>query len=124
MWFWQKNRQITEYAKTVADEFYSQVQGDMLEAYLGENEEPGKALSSLKKKQRHKALQREVFQTQQVQQQLDALLQKIRQFKVEHRLGVYGKARLHLVFCERLKELGYEPELVNQLNRMVLLRTA
>ncbi len=48
---------------------------------------------------------------------------RINDFKSMHRLGIYGKARLHLKFKERLLEMGYEEKFVKDINHSLLLKT-
>ncbi len=54
---------------------------------------------------------------------MDQIITKTAQFKDVQKLGVYGKAKLHQVFMGRLEVLGYDQELVREVNRVLLLRT-
>ena len=55
---------------------------------------------------------------------LNQTADQITAFRKENSLGVYGKARLHLTFMNRLNELGYTEDITRQLNEIILLRTS
>lgn len=57
------------------------------------------------------------------QSALDDATLKIAQFKAANKLGVYGKAKLHLEFLERLKELGYPEVLARKINQRIMFKT-
>ena len=44
-------------------------------------------------------------------------------FKSVNKLGVYGKAKFHLEFVERLKELGYKDQVAEAINEEILIKT-
>lgn len=52
---------------------------------------------------------------------LDRIYAKALEFKVENKLGVYGKARLGNTFKWELKELGYEDAFVDEATKGLLL---
>ena len=58
-----------------------------------------------------------------IDRRLDDMVLRIQQFRSANSLGVYGKARLHMRFTERLKELGYEAKVADRFNEILLLRT-
>ncbi len=90
--FWRKNKVIDNFAVVLADELYSQIPPEMLE------------------KQNIKKLSRRF------DKELDRIVIKLRDFKVVNNLSVYGKARFHLTFMERLRDHGYESNLVKEIN--------
>lgn len=107
IFFWKKNKLIDLTANILADEFYSQTQPQHVIDYFKGAPRDNK----YRKKNR----------------QLESILAKttgqINAFRKESAIGVYGKARLHLTFMNRLIELGYPEEIAKQINEMLLLRT-
>jgi len=61
--------------------------------------------------------------TKGIDTRLNDMAIRFRQFKVKEKLGVYGKARLHLAFMNRLELLGYDHEAAKRLNEMILLKS-
>jgi len=53
---------------------------------------------------------------------VDDLCNRAADFQRAKRLGVYGKAKFGTAFKYRLKELGYEEDLVDELVRTLLIR--
>lgn len=107
LFFWRKNKVIDIFASALADELYSAVQPEAATGYVGKGAGEKKADKSRKK----------------IDRKLDDMVLKIQQFRSANSLGVYGKARLHLRFTERLKELGYEAKVADRFNEILLLRT-
>ena len=103
--FWKNNKQIDSFARAVADDLFSFVQPEVAHEHLF-----GGAKKA--KKQQRK-----------VDQKFNDIVLQIRRFSDSNSLGVYGKARLQREFNDRLAELGYEPEVVNKLTEIVLLRS-
>ena len=52
---------------------------------------------------------------------LTKILEDAREFQKEHRLGVYGRARVANTFKWELKELGYNEEFVEEATKAVVL---
>jgi len=102
LFFWKNNKIIDDFAINLADELYSHIQPDAIEIYLAD-----KKNKSAKKTER----------------QLSDFIDRVRQFKKISSLGIYGKARLHLTFTERLNELGYNKKLADKINEIILLKT-
>jgi len=102
LFFWKNNKIIDGFAISLADELYSHVQPDAMEAYIA-----NKKNKEAKKPER----------------KIKDIIEQFKQFKTIKSLGIYGKARLHLTFTERLKELGYEKDLANKINEIILLKT-
>ena len=102
LFFWKKNKLIDDFAINLADDLYSQIQPEVMNTYLSD-----KKSKSAKK----------------INRQLEDIIHRVKQFRATYSLGVYGKARLHLNFTERLKELGYEKKLAEKINEMILLKT-
>ena len=107
LFFWRKNKIIDVFASSLADEWYSLVQPDAAEDYLRNKSADKKTEKSIRK----------------IDRQLEDVVAQVQQFRIANSLGVYGKARLHLKFTERLKELGYDAKVAGRLNEMLLLRT-
>ena len=107
LFFWRKNKIIDVFASSLADELYSLVQPDAAKDYL-DNKSAGKQAEKSRRK---------------IDRQLEDVVAQVQQFRMANSLGVYGKARLHLKFTERLKELGYDAKVAGRLNEMLLLRT-
>lgn len=106
LFFWKKNRSVDQFAKTLADELFSYLQPAVAESYFAAA--PGKLPAA-----RVKDLERRIKDT----------VLKVKHFKEQQSLGVYRKARLHLVFTERLKELGFSEPVAREINKVILLQT-
>lgn len=105
LFFWRKNKQIDTFANTLANELFSNLQPDNAVAYLaGPKDKSGKT-------------------DKKIDRRIQELIMQVQHFRIQHSLGVYGKARLHLTFTERLKELGYDQKVADRLNEMVMIRT-
>jgi len=111
IFFWKKNKQIDAFAIILADELYSQIQPqvaiDFMKAAIEEKKQTGK--SNKQNIRIYKILEDAAYQ--------------IVVFKKKHSLGVYGKARLHLNFMQRLNELGYPEDITKYLNEILLVRS-
>jgi hypothetical protein len=105
LFFWKKNRQIDAFAHNLANDLYSTVQPDAALAYATQS-------ASKSKKSDAKTARK-----------LDDLIMQVKQFRLDNSVGVYGKARLHLKFMERLKELGYQDKVAEKINEVIMLRT-
>lgn len=128
LFFWKNNFVIDSFAKKLADDFFSSAQADIVNAYFSEAEQAGAGTlataSGSKKTQKPPSRQQQhTKQQQQIERGVHDTALKLAQFKAQEKLGVYGKARLHMSFAERLAELGYSKETVQQLNRMLLLKS-
>jgi len=108
IFFWKNNKAIDNFANDLANDLYSQLQPKLITDYYQLiNSKDKKVLKTRKK----------------VETQFQNAVTKIQHFRGAHKIGVYGKARLHLKFKERLKELGYDPDAVTKINEMLLLKT-
>ena len=103
--FWKKNRLIDNFANTLANDLFSSLQPDAALEF---------ASNSKKKNKKADA---------KIARKLDDLILRVKQFRNEHSIGVYGKARLHLKFANRLVELGYQEHVAKKINEMILLST-
>jgi len=103
--FWKDNRKIDAFAQAIADDLYSYVQPDVARQHVTGS-------SELQKKKKAR-----------VQQKFTDIVRQIERFSESNSLGVYGQARLHKQFGERLEELGYEPEIVHKITENFLLRS-
>lgn len=110
LFFWRKNRVIDEFAHQLADEVFSQIKPETARAFLAQETDD----VSPNKQQQTK---------QNITRTLNNAIMRVHQFRELHRLGIYGKARLHLTFTERLKELGYDEPSAAEINKLILLRT-
>ena len=100
--FIKKNRQIDSFANELATKMYSNI--PELSTWAG--------LGSVDKKQK-KRLDYEINRT----------TQSVLAFKDSVKLGVYSKARFHMEFSERLKTIGVNGEVVEFINKTLLLNT-
>ena len=57
-----------------------------------------------------------------VESVMSSTISHMKQFIAENKLGVYGKARMHMKFTDRLTELGYSEELAKTLNENIMLK--
>ena len=105
IFFWRKNKQIDLFASATANDFFSRVQPEVAQEYF--EKKSGKADKSAKTMERT----------------IRDITGKVQQFRKANSLGVYGKARFHLNFTERLKELGYDNDLAKKVNEIILLKT-
>lgn len=110
LFFWRKNPVIDEFAHQLADEVFSHIKPESAKAFLA-LETDG---ASPNKQQQTR---------QNITRTLNNAIMRVHQFRELHKLGVYGKARLHLTFTERLKELGYDNASAEEINKLILLRT-
>lgn len=107
LFFWKKNKEIDGFASDLANELYSEIQLPVLSDYFNPTSKDKKA-AKLRNKADGKLL---------------GLAKKIQNFRSENSIGVYGKARLHMKFKERLKELGYDDDIITQVNEYLMLKT-
>jgi hypothetical protein len=107
IFFWKKNKVIDYFANDLANELYSSITPQMAIDYFNE--------SSPAKKTRKIGERFEIH--------IQGIIKEIQRFKKINSLGVYGKARLHLKFMERLKELGYDANITKKINEYILINT-
>jgi hypothetical protein len=100
--FGKKKRLLIEFASQLAEGFYNRVPQKTLQIYMS-----GKSKSANK----------------QFGRAMDDAVRQVAQFKAKNRPGVYGKAKLHQVFAERLMELGYPKEVAEEINHSILIKT-
>ncbi|MBI5041827.1 MAG: hypothetical protein HZB57_11715 [Gammaproteobacteria bacterium] len=105
-WFGKKNKEITAFARFLAEEFFSNLPPNLIEKQNDKTDQKG-ARSA---KQRFESA-------------LDDIVSHAKQFKQQKNLKVYGKAKFHLEFAARLKSLGYDAKLVNEINHAVMVRS-
>ncbi len=101
-WFGKKKRLLVEFANKSAEELFSTVPPALVEKHMG-----GKS------KQATKTFQAGV----------DNVLMRFAQFKAAEKPGVYGKAKAHQIFAQRLKELGYPDDVADEINSYILTKT-
>lgn len=102
--FWRDNKKIDAFATAIADDLFSHVQPEIALQHV-----QGIAQKSKKKDRR-------------IEQQFAGVVSQIKQFRQANSLGIYGKARLHKKFTERLHELGYDIAVTSKLDEIILLR--
>lgn len=100
--FWRINKQIDDFAVSLADQLYSQVTPEMLQIA---NKKSDKKLSK------------------QWDRQVNEIILRIQEYKVVQGLGIYRKARFHQTFMSRLKLHGFPKKLIKELNEHLLLKT-
>jgi hypothetical protein len=125
LFFWKDNFMIDSFAKQLADDFFSHIPPTELQRYFAspdavEAEAPEPAPTKRSKK----PAKAKPAKAPSTGLRIHDMALKTAQFKQQSKLGVYGKARLHLTFMERLAELGYEQSLARQLNNLLLRRSA
>lgn len=104
LFFWKNNRKIDAFAQALADDLFSYVQPDVARQHvLGGSDIPKKKKARIKQK-------------------FTDIVRQMERFSDSSSLGVYGQARLHKQFGERLEELGYPPEIVHKITENFLLR--
>ncbi|MEJ2362925.1 MAG: hypothetical protein P8Z75_16200 [Gammaproteobacteria bacterium] len=99
--FSHKNKQIDNFAKQLADEIYSHIPPALLE-------------------QDDKSAQKKL--NRRIDKELQTAVTNLNNFKLMHKLGVYGKARFHLTFMERLRAHGYPESLVKEINEHLMVK--
>lgn len=99
--FWRRNKEIDRFANILADELYTHLPPQMLEK---------------QKKTSDKKLVRRF------DKELQNIVTRLHTFKTVNKLGVYGKARFHLTFLDRLRSHGYPEELAKELNDYLLVK--
>jgi len=112
---WQKNKEIDRFANLLADELYSRIQPDLASEYFNDRN------ASIERK---KDLKNKMNKAQNVDQALGSVIAEFKKFRESEKLGIYGKARLHMKFMERLTELGYAQDIARKLNEQILFKTA
>ena len=115
LFFWKKNNTIDVFASSLANELFSTIQPQKAKEFITQSIDNQ---SEKKKKRIKEQKEKNKFETQ-----IDLVVKHINEFKVINSLGVYGKARLHLKFSERLKELGYNESVTKKINDMIMVRT-
>jgi hypothetical protein len=98
----KKKRLLIDFANQLADELYQRSPPELIEQHL-----KGKSKSATKK----------------YNKSLDNALRSITQFKETERPGFYGKSKLHQTLANRLYELGYSKEVIEEINRHLLMNT-
>lgn len=99
--FWKRNREIDSFAKILADEVYSQFPPQMMEK-----------LEDSKNKKLGRRFDKE----------LKTIVSRLQDYKDIHKLGIYGKARFHLTFMERLRQHGYPDAVTKEINEYLLVK--
>jgi hypothetical protein len=100
--FGKKKRMLVEFSNQLAEELYSRVPPKIVEDHMS-----GKSKSA----------------TKQFTRAMDDTVMRVAQFKANNRPGIYGKAKLHQVFAERLSELGYSQDVSKEINHYILIKT-
>lgn len=100
--FFKKNQLIKSFAEELAAELYSSVPPEVVKEYQ-------KTKSKKASSQFAKAVDNSVL--------------RLAQFKEINKLGVYGKAKFHQLFLDKLQVLGYDKELAKEINRILLVKT-
>ena len=104
--FWKNNKAIDAFAQAVADDLFSYVQPDVARQHV-----KGRGDLSAKKKAK-------------LDQKFTDIRLQMKRFAESESLGIYGKARLQKQFNDRLQELGYHVDVVNEITESFLLHNA
>lgn len=107
LFFWKKNKIIDVFANDLANNLYSTIQPENAAEFFVAPSKDKKAQKSRKK----------------TESELENIIKQINHFRVINSLGVYGKARLHMKFADRLQELGYDSSLVKKINEHIMIKT-
>lgn len=107
LFFWRKNKAIDMFASNLANELYSTIQPDTAKQYFGSASADKEARKIQKK----------------IDGKIQDIIKQIEHFRAVNSLGVYGKARIHLTFAERLNELGYDANIAKKINEHIMLKT-
>ena len=102
--FWKNNQQIDLFAHAIAEDLFSHIRPQIAHQYIFDK-------GKLPKKQLRR-----------VDQKFHDIILQTQRHVAATSLGIYGKARLQRAFNERLRELGYETELVKQIAATMLLQ--
>lgn len=106
LWFGKKNREITAFARSLAEEIFSNLPPNLIEKQTDKKDKKG----AQQAKKRFQSV-------------LDDTVSHAKQFKQQNKLKVYGKAKFHLELTSRLKSLGYDAKLADEINRYIMVRT-
>ena len=110
--FWKtKDPQIDAFAQQLANRLFSELPPALVEKIFTSEAEISTPRSGAKKKPGVNAGRI----TEEVGRQL-------RQFSQQSRLGIYGKARLHMQFRSRLIELGYSKGDARAIDQLILFQ--
>ena len=60
--------------------------------------------------------------TTQLARAIDDVCNRATAYRREHKLGMYGKAKLATTFKLELKEIGYSPDFIDALTRQLVLK--
>ena len=100
-WWGKKKRLLIEFAAEVAEELYQRVPPEIVEKHLsGKNKKATRRFDAA----------------------VDNAIARIADFRSKNKPGVYGKAKIYQVFAQRLKELGYPEELVDDINAFIITK--
>jgi hypothetical protein len=105
--FWKFNSAIDTLAHDIANDIYAAIQPQAIADFY-----EGKCDKNQAKK---------IEKT--LNNRIQMIIIKIKDFKAMNPIGVYGKARLHLKFKERLQELGYTSSVSTKLNHIIMVET-
>ena len=110
IFFWRKNKLIDNFSMKIADEVFSSLPPQQLAELSANLKSPANQKKNEKKVNRK------------MQAVIESAVSQFSEFIRVESLGVYGKARLHMQFMERLKELGYDKNLAEKINQDIMLK--
>lgn len=96
MFSWFDAREAQKFGISLAEFFIKRIPLDA----------PNKKIKSMEKKQ----------------EVLDTMFSQIQQFKIKHKLNIYKKAKLGNAFKWKLLEANYDPALVDELTKLLMLK--
>lgn len=112
--FWKvKNPQIDAFAQQLANRVFSELPPALVHQTLVGEAASGTHKSGTKKKS-----------GMNMPRIAGEVSGNLYQFSRQNRLGIYGKARLHMQFRSRLMELGYSKDDARAIDQLILLQGA
>ena len=106
LFFWKNNQTIDVFANNLANDLFSVAQPQSVRDFFQSSSKDKNAKKNRKN----------------VDANISFAIKQIQQFRQTHSLGTYGKARLQLGFNNRLAELGYDADVISELNEYILVR--
>ena len=105
LWFGKKNKVISAFAKTMAQEFFS----NFPPTFIAELKDQNKKTAQKAKRQYERVM--------------SDIVKNVIQFKKTNNLKVYGKAKFHLEFSSHLNALGYEELIAKEISNEIMIKS-
>jgi len=104
IFFWKNNKVIDELAASLAEDLYNTVNPKSFDKFFADE----KANKKLDKN---------------VKRAIGNVIVRIKDYRKDNKMGVYAKARFHLKFKNRLYELGYSDDVVEDVDKLIMVET-